>query len=146
MKSFSFRLQRILKLREDAEQAQARRYGAASQVEAEADRQCRNQAEHLERVADRLTPPVGARTNAGLLRAIQLTSAAATRQLEDAEQARQAAEAAAEAERIALTKARVERKALERLKEHHTASWREGVERQDQRDTDEIASRRRNEP
>ena len=143
MKSFSFRLDRILKLRETAEQAQARRYGDAARDEAERDRECEDQVAYLDRVGQRLTPKTGERTSAGLLRVLQLTSDAAAAQLADAEQARVEAQARAEAERTELARARIERKTLERLKEQEHIDWREGAEQSDRKDMDEIASRRR---
>lgn len=143
MKSFSFRLDRILKLREDAEQAQARRFGEAARVEADLDRQAKERARDVSRIADQINPASGARTTAGLLRALHLTSSAAASQLESVEQARAEAESKAEVERAELAKARVERKTLERLKEQQQTTWRETLGRHDQKEMDEIASRHR---
>jgi flagellar export protein FliJ len=143
VKAFYFRLDRILRLREDAEQAQARRYGEAARAEADLQRQCREQADYLAEIGDRITPAVGQLTNAGVLRALQLTTNAAANQLDEAERARTDAEQHAEAERAELAKARVERKSLERLKEQQQSNWREAASRQDQKEMDEIAARTR---
>lgn len=143
MKAFSFRLDRILKLREDAEQNQARRYGHAARAEADLDRQCREQANYLAAVSERIAPLTGQLTNVGVLRVLQLTSDAAATQLEEARRARTEAEKTAEVERSQLAQARVERKSLERLKDQHHADWRETAQRHDQREMDEIAARTR---
>jgi flagellar export protein FliJ len=141
MKSFSFRLDRILKLRSQAEQTQARRYGEAARAEADLERQCEEQARYLAGIGERITPNAGQVTNAGVLRALHLTSAVAADQLDQAEQARQDAERRAAAERSQLAQARVERKSLERLKEQQQADWRDAARRQEQKETDEIAAR-----
>jgi flagellar export protein FliJ len=143
MKSFSFRLARILKLRETAEQAQARRFGEAARDEMDRDREAAEQAAYLEQVGERLAPPAGHRTSAGLLRVLKLTSEAAASQLADAEQAREAAQVKAETERVELARTRVERKTLERLKEQQYVNWREAADRRDRKEMDEIASRPR---
>ena len=143
MKAFSFRLDRILKLREDAEQTQARRYGEAARAEADLERQCREQATYLARIAERIAPTAGQVTSAGVLLALQLTSEAAASQLDEAERARVDAEKQSETERSHLAKARVERKSLERLKEQHHTDWRETANRRDQKEMDEIAARTR---
>jgi flagellar export protein FliJ len=143
VKAFFFRLDRILKLRGDAEQAQAKRYGEAARKEAELERRCREQAEYLTEIGDRLTPAAGQVTTAGELRALQLTSDAAATQLDHSRRARADAEIRAEGERVELAKARIERKTLERLKDQQRADWREADKKQDQKDTDEIAARTR---
>lgn len=143
MKSFSFRLDRILKLRERAEQAQARRFGEAARDEADRSRDRDEQAAYLAEVGRRIAPAAGERTNAGLLRVLQLTSQAASTQLVEAERARQEAEARAEAERAELTRAQSERKTLSKLKEQQLATWREDADRRDRGDMDEIAARTR---
>jgi len=143
VKSFYFRLDRILRLREGAERSQARRYGEAARVEADLERQCREQTDYLAGIGERKTPAVGQLTNAGVLRALQLTSDAAASQLDDAERARVDAEKQAETERTELTKARVERKSLERLKEQHQSDWRAAANRHEQKEMDEVAARTR---
>lgn len=146
MKAFSFRLDRILKLREDAEQRQARIMGDATRAETELDDLCREQASFLRSVGDRVTPAPGLRTSAGMLRILQLTSAAAASQLDQAEKARDEATKVADAERDFLASARRDRKTLERLKEEQQGQWREDDARVERKTMDEIASRTRGRP
>lgn len=141
MKSFSFRLDRILRLRERAEEVQARRFGEAARDEADRSRDCEEQAAYLAEVGARIAPEAGQRTNAGLLRVLQLTSQAASAQLADAETARREAEEKTEAERVELARTQAERKSLTKLKENQLATWREAMDRRDRGDMDEIASR-----
>lgn len=141
MKSFSFRLDRILKLREDAEQVHARRFGEAAREEADLDQQCRAQAKYLAEIGERIVPDAGKRTSAGVLQLLHLTSSVAAAQLDQAEQARHEAEQKAEALRVELAQARMERKTLERLKEQQQVTWHEGQSRDDRKEMDEIAAR-----
>ena len=142
MKAFSFRLERLLRLREDAEQRQARTVGEASRAEADLDQLVRDHTSHVESVGARVTPVAGQLTSAGLLRALHLTSAAAASQLEDAERARAEARKLADAERERLAVAQRDRKTLERLKEHQKTAWQGEQNRDEQRVMDEIAGRR----
>ncbi len=146
MKAFSFRLDRILKLREDAEQRQARVMGDASRAEAELEDLCREQTSHLESVGNRATPAPGLRTSAGMLRILHLTSSAAASQLDQAEMARDDATKVADVERDRLAAARRDRKTLERLKEQKQGQWRQDAIRDERKTMDEIASRTRGEP
>lgn len=146
MKAFSFRLERLLRLREEAEQRQARAFSDATRAEADLDRLCREQQDYLAQIGDRMTPDAGQITNAGLLRALHLTSAAAASQLEDAQEAREDARKSADAERDRLTEAQRDRKTLERLKEHQRTAWQDEANRDEQKTMDEIAGRPRGEP
>jgi flagellar export protein FliJ len=141
MRHFTFRLDRILRLREEAEQRQARRMGEAAREEAELDRLCGDHARHLERVSQRLAQQPGHVINAGLLRARALTATAAAQQLEDAERERAQAREVADAERERLTKARVDRRSLERIREQRLGAWRKEADRDEQKANDEIANR-----
>lgn len=143
MKAFSFRLDRILKLREDAEQRQARVMGDATRAETALDELCRDQASYLQSVGDRVTPAPGLRTSAGMLRILQLTSAAAASQLGETEKARDEATKQADVERDSLAAARRDRKTLERLKEEKLGQWRESDVRDERKTMDEIAGRPR---
>lgn len=143
MKAFAFRLERLLKLREEAEQRRAIALGEANHAEVSLDRVCRDRASHVEDVAGRAAPAAGQRTSAGMLRALHLTSAAAALQLADAEAARAAARVAADEERARLADARRDRKTLERLKAHQHAAWRDELGRDEQKTMDEIAGRPR---
>jgi len=141
MKSFSFRLDRILKLREGAEQRQARRLGQAVEAESMLARLCEVQESHLRAVGDQLLRAPGERLSAGMLRILRLASTAAANQLEDTERSRLEAEQAADSERERLAEARVERRSLEKLKEHQRTAWQEESGREEQKAMDEIAGR-----
>lgn len=143
MKAFSFRLERLLRLRGDAEQRQAVVLGEAAREEAQMEGLCREQESYLAEMSGRLQPPVGQVTNAGMLRALQLTGLAAANQLEQAEQERDEARRRADVERDRLAEARRERKTLERLKENQRATWLGEVDRDEQKTMDEIAGRSR---
>jgi flagellar export protein FliJ len=143
MKGFSFRLDRILRLRESAEQRQAIVYGEAARTETELDRLCEEQADYLRRIGDRLAPAPGQQTNAGLLQVLNLTAAAAAQQLDQAQRHLDQAREAATAELDRLAQARVERKSLERIRGHRHAAWKEAVGREEQKDSDEVAARSR---
>lgn len=143
MKAFSFRLERLLRLRGDAEQRQAIVLGEAARAEAEMEGLCRDQESFLAGMVDRLKPQVGQVTSAGMMRTLQLTGIAAASQLEQAEQERDEARRQADVERDRLAEARRERKTLERLKEHQRAAWLGEVDRDEQKTMDEIAGRSR---
>ena len=143
MKGFSFRLDRILRLREDAEQRQALAYGQAARSESEAERTCTEQETYLRDIGNRIAPPPGQMTNAGLLQVLNLTASAAAQQLDEAERHRAEARQTADTERDRLAQARVERKSLERLKVHQHDAWKEEAGRAEQKDSDEIAARTR---
>jgi flagellar export protein FliJ len=146
MKGFSFRLERLLRLREEAEQRQARAMGEAARAEADLDRLCHDQQDFVERIGDRVVPTAGQLTNAGLLRTLHLASVAAVHQLEDAERARAEARKRADAERERLADARRDRKTLERLKDHQRTTWQGERSRDEQKEMDEIAGRTRGTP
>ena len=107
---------------------------------------CREQASYLQSVGDRVTPAPGLRTSAGMLRILQLTSAAAASQLDETKKARDEATKQADVERDSLAAARRDRRTLERLKEEKLGQWREGDVRDERKTMDEIAGRSRGQP
>jgi len=141
MKSFTFRLDRILRLREEAEQRQARVMGAAARTEAELDQLCVEQRNYVVGVGAKAAPVAGERTNAGVLRALHLAAQAAAGQLAEAEKARDEARLAADQERVRLAAAQRERRTLERLKEHQRHAWGEELARDEQKTMDEVTAR-----
>jgi flagellar export protein FliJ len=143
MKGFSFRLDRILRLRESAEQRQAAAYGQAARTETELDQLCEEQADYVRKIGDRLAQTPGQQTNAGLLRVLNLTAAAAAQQLDQAQQHLDQAREAATTELDRLAQARVERKSLERIRVNRHAAWKEAAGREEQKDSDEVAARTR---
>jgi flagellar export protein FliJ len=143
MKGFSFRLDRILRLRENAEQRQAVAYGEAARTETELDRLCEAQADYLRRIGDRLAQTPGQQTNAGLLQVLSLTASAAAQQLDQAKEHLDEARTVASTELDRLAQARVERKSLERIRVHRHAAWKEAAGREEQKESDEVAARTR---
>ena len=146
MKRFQFRLQRVLKLREDAEQRQAHALGEALHEERVLDTICAEEQARLHTIGEQLAPKPGELRNAGMLRVLGLTAEAANSRLSAAEESRHAAQKSVANERELLSAARVERKTLERLKDQQLGAWTEAVGRDEQKTTDEIALRRRDEP
>ena len=142
MKAFSFRLERILRLREQAEQRQARRVGDAIKEEADLERLHREQVSYLEEIGDRLAPEPGQQLSAGWLRVLTLTATAAAQQLEEAARSHATARQVADDERGRLTAARVERKTLERLRERQAEAWQLATRRDERKQDDEDARRR----
>lgn len=141
MKAFHFRLDRILRLKEEAEQQRARAMGEAARTEAAMDQMCVDQAEYARTVGDRVSAATAQPTSAGMLRSLHLTAAAAMHQLEDAEKARVEARKAADDERIRLAEAQRERRTLERLKEHQRSAWSRDLALDERKAMDEVAGR-----
>jgi len=145
MKSFSFRLERLLRLRTDQERQQARRLGEATQEETRLDQEIRDQESHLERIGDQLSSRPGERSSAGWLRTLALTAEAAADQLAGAETSREEARRRVIEERTRLAERATERKAIERLRELRSDEWSEALRRHEQKTTDEVAGRRHRE-
>jgi flagellar export protein FliJ len=145
MKSFTFRLERILRLRTDAERQQARRLGEATQEEARLDALVQDQATYLERIGDRLAQQPGDRTSAGWLRVLTLTADAAAQQLQESARSRERARESVDALRERLPEARVERMSQERLRDRQEGTWKDSERREERSAMDEIAGRRHDE-
>lgn len=145
MKSFSFRLERLLRLRADQERQQARLLGEATREEARLDDELREQASHLERIEEKLTARPGERASAGWLRTLALTAEAAADQLAGTEASRDEARRRVGEERQKLAERATERKAIERLRELKAGEWHEAARRNEQKTTDEVAGRRHRE-
>ncbi len=143
MKAFSFRLDRILRLKEEAEGQQARVMGEAARNEAVLDQICLDQAGYVLKVSDQAAAITGERTNAGKLRTRHLAAMAALRQLEEAERARVVARKLADVERVRLAEAQRERRTLERLKAHQRETWDQELVRDERKTMDEVAGRPR---
>ncbi len=143
MKAFHFRLDRILRLKEEAEQQRARAMGEAARAEATSDRVCLEQAAYAQGVGDRVSAATSVATHAGVLRALHLTTLAAMHQLEDAERSRVEARKVANEERVRLAEAQRERRTLERLKEHQREAWGKELALDERKTMDEVAGRTR---
>lgn len=136
--TFRFRLQRLLSLREEAEQAQALAL-AAREAEAAAARAARDAlaARHAE--ADAQAREAASAAPVGHLRQFGVVVDALEARVDVAGSAVSAAEdAVAEARRALEEKAR-DRQVLDRLKARHADAWRAEEARQDRELMDEIA-------
>lgn len=142
MKPFAFRLDRILRLRQDAERRQARRLGEVTREEARLEAACREQAQHLEQLSRGAQPVPGQATFAGWIRVLSLVAHAAEQRLDETERSRAAARELVEAERQRLTAARAEHRSLARLRERQHDAWSEEERRAERKTMDEVASRR----
>lgn len=141
MKRFTFRLDRVLELREAAERLQAGILGKANQAKAEAERESEASASQLEIVRDQAGQTGDIPTAAGLRNAIGMTMQAAQAQVELNEAALLEAQQQHAEEMARFAEARMARRTIERLKEQRTADWVEAANRAEQGDIDEIAQR-----
>lgn len=143
MSRFTFRLQRVLELRETAEQQQAAILGEASMAE-EARRQDSDRvARELESAHDQVGSATnGATTAAGMFRVLGLSIEAARLRALAADEALAAAEAKRLEELDRFAEARTARRAIEKLKERQAAEWAVDAARKEQQTMDEIALRR----
>ncbi len=136
---FKFRLQRILELREQAEQAKARALvsaqDAAEQARRERDALAELHATSRAEVdaAHRTEPRIGH------LQQLGLVLQSLDQRLESAgENVRAADDIVADAQKLLETAAR-DRRILDRLKDRHTGQWRVEAAHQDRLGMDEVA-------
>lgn len=136
---FKFRLQRILELREQHEQAKARAL-ASAQDTAETARgvqdalsALRNDSESQIRAATNAAPRIGH------LRQLDLVLASLDARVESAAEVVKAADAQVTAAQDALAHAAKDRRVLDRLKERHAETFRAEFAQKDRLAMDEIA-------
>lgn len=144
MSVFHFRLDRVLRLRRQAESEQARELGAALRRE-EAARAERESAERALEGGHRAVsdPALIARpVPAGLLASLRTATRALAHSLDHAERRHDRSTAEVDAERHEFDEARRERRVLERLREHAADDWSRESARHDQKMTDDIAEQR----
>ncbi len=137
--SFTFRLQRVLELREEAEQAKARAFAEASDDADQARR--RQDAIASLRTLQRQALDAAARgvITAGELQHLSfLVSALDDRLARASEDVREAERLVADTQ-AALQAASRDRRVLDRLKERHSERWQEAALQQDRLAMDEIA-------
>jgi flagellar FliJ protein len=143
VKGFVFRLARVLQLRCGVERQRARELGDAIQQELARRETLERAEERLGRMGEQLS---GANENvapAGTLQNLHLTVEAAADQLDQAAESHAAAEKVVESEQERFGEARRDRKVLEHLRDRRRADWNQESSRQEQRELDEIARRRR---
>jgi len=136
---FKFRLQRILELREQAEQAKAREL-ASAQESAEHARRTRDELAQLHAnsrtevdAAHRSEPRVGH------LQQLGLVLQSLDQRLESADETVRAADAVVADAQSLLESAARDRSILDRLKDRHTDQWRVEAAHKDRVGMDEIA-------
>ena len=142
MKSFVFRLERVLQLRAREERERARALGDAVQAEAARRAALRAAESQLGEVHEQMKELPGGALPAGVLQSLGLTLDAAQRQIEDAREAHEQALGSVDAEQGRYGTARRERRVVERLREIRLTAWRGDVSRREQQETDGDALRR----
>jgi flagellar protein FliJ len=143
MKKFTFRLDRILDLREKTEKEQARILRDAM-VDEDARRRSLEEAEaRLDRCAEQIVDASEAVTTAGTMQNLAMTIHAAAGQVEVAEVSHQNAEETVRTERDVFAAARKDRRIVERLREKRHEEWELEAGRVEQRTLDAIAHHRR---
>ena len=140
MKRFTFRLERLLQLRETEEQEQARQLGAARRAEEEARILAERGKARLEEARDQYGRISQAPAQAGLLRNLELSVEQLTHQYALLSEAHAKSEVKVEAERALFEEARMAKRVIERLKEQRREAWNQELARYEQGLSDETAS------
>lgn len=136
---FNFRLQRILELREKAEQAKARELATARDA-AEVARRERDALANLH-ASSRAEVDAAQRTGprVGHLRQLDIVLQSLDQRLESAGETVRAANEVVDGAQKLLDAASRDRRVLDRLKVRHTDQWRVGEAHKDRLGMDEIA-------
>jgi flagellar FliJ protein len=142
MKKFRFRLDRVLSLRERAEQERAQEMARARAAEQAGRDRLARARETLDRAGDAATPPAGSAMSAGAMQNARLSVDAARGALDSCHDAHRQAIEHMVREELRFGEARRDRRVLERLKERRLADWREDMEGAEQGAIDEIAQQR----
>ena len=139
MSRFSFRLERILWLRSQAEKERARALGSALRLEDERRRRMDDAHEKLSQVGDQLTAGSAEVRAAGLLHNLGLTMAEAADRVEEATSSHAEAEVKVREEEQHYREARKDRRVLELLRERRHEIWKLESSREEQKDIDSQA-------
>jgi flagellar protein FliJ len=144
MKRFTFRLDRILDLREKTEKQRARLLRDAL-LDEDARRCSLEEAEsRLDRCAEQIVDAAGSGvTAAGTLQNLGLTIKAAASEVDAADASHQTAEEAVRAEQEKFAEACKDRRVVERLREKRHEEWSVETSRLEQRAIDAISHHRR---
>ena len=142
MKRFTFRLERLLQLREAAEQERARELATARHEEEARRTEVEDAARRLEDARRQAAEVRPGYTPAGTLRNLELSIGALTLQRQAAAQQHEQSLERLEAERQQYEAARRDRRVIERLREQRHAAWGEEYNRWEQGVLDETASTR----
>lgn len=140
MKRFSFRLERLLQLRESAEKEQARMLGVALQDEEQARQELQRREVRLDEARTQLARIAQAPAQAGLLRNLELSVEQLTHQVSLLFEAHARCIQKVEAERAKFEEARMAKRVIERLKDQRREAWNQELARYEQSLSDETAS------
>jgi flagellar export protein FliJ len=140
VKRFTFRLERLLQIREAAEQEKARLLGVALREEETAKQAAIDGQARLDQARDQLTRISQAPAQAGLLRNLELSVEQLTHQLRQLNEAHAKTVAQVDAERILFEEARMAKRVIERLKQQRRETWNQELARYEQSLSDETAS------
>lgn len=143
MKQFSFRLQRLLQLREAAEKEHARHLGEALREEETRRAALRESQERLAEAQNQLASTPREMSQAGTLRNLELTLQALDGEARTLETSHEKSVEVVEEERLRFEQARVARRVIERLREHRREAWGIEVNRIEQAMNDEAGQRSR---
>jgi flagellar FliJ protein len=141
--AFRFRLDRVLRLREGQERQRAADLGRALAAERRRLDELADAERGLEDARDGSDAAPETPSPAGTLHVRSQALQAAADRVSDASERAQEAAARSDEERENLRIARRARESLERLKDHRVEIWKTEESRQEQKDIDEIARRRR---
>ena len=143
MKKFTFRLERLLQLRERAERTQAAELGAAMRAESEQREALDRASAALDRAARDAAAPANGTFVAGAWLGLDFAKSAVAGQVEVEQQALAQAAELRTLEQARWQDARQERRTVEKLKERRFESWREEISRDDQKTIDGLTQNRR---
>jgi flagellar export protein FliJ len=143
MKGFVFRLERLLELRSTAERERAQALGQAMRTEQSQREALEEASERLGSCGDQIAGVLDNVAPAGALTNLRLAIEAAMRQVDSATLSHQAALDQMQQERELFSRARVERRVVERLREKRRAAWTEEAARAEQSEQDSVARNRR---
>jgi flagellar protein FliJ len=143
VKQFSFRLQRLLQLREAAEKERARDLGEALREEEARRAALRESQERLAEAHNQLAATPKEMSQAGTLRNLELTLQALDGEARTLESSHEQSMEVVEEERLRFEQARVARRVIERLREHRREAWGIEVNRIEQAMNDEAGQRSR---
>ena len=142
MKRFAFRLERLLQLRELAEQEQARVLAVAMREEEARRAELRESEAHLAAAREQYGMTPRELSQAGTLQNLELAISALIDQTNTIGRAHETSLERVEQERHEFDKARMARRVIERLREHRQESWSSEVSRFEQNQVDETAIQR----
>jgi len=143
VKTFFFRLERLLQLRARNERERARRLGEALREEQEQRDVLAAAAANLGQCGQQIAEATGKVASAGMILNLGLAMDAAVNQVEAAEVSHRAAAESVVSEQEQFGRARMERRVIERLRERREDAWRTAAAREEQCEQDGLAHHRR---